>query len=78
MNKRILSIYHKTLPESQEKIMMMLFEGGILGSFKINIPSDEVLSALMIFEDEGFLELILFFVMVISASIIMIIKRRRL
>jgi len=57
---------------------MMLFEGGILGSFKIKIPSDEVLSALMIFEDEGFLELILFFVMVISASIIMIIKRRRL
>jgi len=57
--------------------MMMLFEGGILGSFKIKVPSDEVLSALMILEDEGFMELILFVIMIIAASIVMILKRRR-
>ncbi|CDW82694.1 UNKNOWN [Stylonychia lemnae] len=77
MNKRILSIYLKNLPQTKERIMMMLFEGGILGSFKIEELNEDFLSALEILEDETFLDIVFPLVVLISASIVLCVKRRR-
>ena len=57
---------------------MLLFEGGIFGSFKIEELSDDLLSALEMLEDDMFLDFIVPIVVAICAAVALYLKRRRI
>lgn len=57
--------------------MMMLFEGGILGSFKIEELSDDLLTALEMLEDDAFLDFFIPIIVAIFAAAALFMKRRR-
>ncbi len=52
--KRVLSFYVKTLNirDKREKVLLILFDGGTLASFKIEELSDDIIAALVMLDEE--------------------------
>lgn len=76
--KRVLSFYLKTftLKDKREKVLMMLFDGGTLASFKIEELSDDIIAALSILDDEMFLDILIPLFFVVLSAVSIFLKRR--
>jgi hypothetical protein len=61
---------------NRDKVLMMLFEGGTLASFKIEELSDDIIAALSVLDDDVFLDILVPLFFAIASAIAICMKRR--
>lgn len=71
-----MAMHLKILPNNREKVLMLLFDGGILASFKIEDLSDDIIAALSVIDDELFLDILIPMFFAIASAFAIYLKRR--
>lgn len=74
-SKRILAIYIKIV-NSKEKVLLILFEGGTLASFKLEEIYDDLIAALSMVDDDLFLDILIPLLFAIASGLAIFFKRR--
>eukprot|EP00347_Sterkiella_histriomuscorum_P009392 403341386 len=77
-NKKILAQYVKyATGNTKERVLMLLFEGGVFASFKIEELSEDIISTLEMIDNDAFIDFFVPLIVAIVAAGALYIKRRR-
>ena len=75
-NKRILAFHFKKVKD-KEKILLILFEGGIIGSFKIEvIREDDYVTNILNLESDFYYDILIPIFFALVATVTIYLKRR--